>query len=254
MIIAQKGTLVKTLIHVALVSILLFGTAFAQLEGDVIINEIGTHGTSKTTYRGADFVELLVLKPEGVKLGGWYLTDLSSISGNPKETEGLVRFADTDGSVFQQTIPQGTYILVWLSAKDSVEALKNEAEDVSVADGNNRITVFAYDSPKHIDKQDGYMNLTGKDNVVVLSSWRKDGSVDQAAWGGSTKWTGCVTTELPMESMKNGSIARFSPKKSAIPEFRVNTDSLDWTITQTESDATPGLKNIGVDDACLTKK
>ena len=39
----------------------------AQSDGDVRINEIGNHGTKKAMYTGGDYIELIVLKNEGVK-------------------------------------------------------------------------------------------------------------------------------------------------------------------------------------------
>ena len=228
--------------------------ALAQSEGDVIINEIGNSGTKRDAYTGGDFVELLVLKPEGVKLAGWYLTDLSMLTGTAKETEGRVRFSDAEGSVFQQVIPQGTYILVWLSSKDSVADVAKRQEAIALADGNNRIVVFAYDSPKHMDNQQGYINLTGKDNLVLLKSWSRDGAIDAVVWGGTSKWTGCQATELPVEALANGAVAWFVPRATTIPDFRDNTDPKCWKSSPNASDVTPGRTNKGVDDSILIPK
>ncbi len=228
--------------------------ALAQSEGDVIINEIGNSGTKKDAYTGGDFVELLVLKPEGVKLSGWYLTDLSTLTGTAKETEGRVRFSDAEGSVFRQVIPQGTYILVWLSSKDSVADVAKQQEDVALNDGNNRIVVFAYDSPKHMDGQQGYINLTGKDNLVLLKSWSRDGAIDAVVWGGTSKWTGCQATELPVEALANGAVACFVPRAKTVPDFKDNADTKCWKSSTNANDATPGRTNKGVDDSILIPK
>jgi len=226
----------------------------AQSEGDVIINEIGNSGTNKAAYTGGDFVELLVLQPEGVNLAGWYLTDLSTLTGTAKETEGRVRFSDAEGSVFRQVIPQGTYILVWLSSKDSVAEVAKQQEDIALNDGNNRIVVFAHNSPQHMDNQQGYINLTGKDNLVLLKSWSRDGAIDAVLWGGTSKWTGCQGTELPLEALANGSAAAFVPRAKTIPDFRDNTDPKCWKSSTNASDATPGRTNKGVDDSILIPK
>jgi len=228
--------------------------ALAQSEGDVIINEIGNSGTKRDAYTGGDFVEFLVLKPEGVRLAGWYLSDLSTLTGTAKETEGRVRFSDAEGSVFQQVIPQGTYILVWLSSKDSVADIAKRQEAIALADGNNRIVVFAYNSPKHMDSQQGYINLTGKDNLVLLKSWSRDGAIDAVVWGGTSKWTGCQTTELPVEALANGAVVWFVPRAKTIPDFRDNTDPKCWKSSPNASDATPGRTNKGVDDSILIPK
>jgi hypothetical protein len=226
-------------------------TAWAQSEGDVIINEIGNSGTKKDAYTGGDFVELLVLKPEGVKLAGWFLTDLSTLTGTAKETEGRVRFSDAEGSIFRQIFPQGTYILVWLSSKDSVAEVAKQQEDIALNDGNKQIVVFAYNSPKHMDGQEGYINLTGKDNLVLLKSWSRDGAVDAVVWGGTSKWTGCQATELPAEALANGSVAWFVPRAKTMRDFKDNTDATCWKSSPNANDATPGRTNKGVDDSAF---
>jgi len=229
-------------------------TALAQSEGDVRINEIGNSGTRNNTYTGGDFVELLVLKAEGVKLAGWYLTDLSTPTGTAKETEGRVRFSDAEGSVFRQVIPQGTYVLVWLSSKDSVAEVAKQKEDIELNDGNNRITVFAYNSPKHMDGQEGYINLTGKDNLVLLKSWSRDGAVDAVVWGGTSKWTGCKPTELPAEALTNGAVAWFVPRGKTVQGFKESGDPNCWKSSTTATDATPGRTNNNVDDSIFIPK
>lgn len=224
-------------------------TVRAQSDGDVIINEIGNSGTKKDAYAAGDFVELLVLKPEGVKLAGWFLTDLSTLTGTAKETEGCVRFSDAEGSIFRETFPQGTYVLVWLSSKDSVAEVAKQQEDIRLSNGNNRIVAFAYNSPKHMDAQKGYVNLTGKDNLVLLRSWSRDGAVDAVVWGGTSKWTGCQSTELPTEALSNGAVAWFVPRGETIPDFRDNQDPKCWKSSADANDATPGRTNNGVNDS-----
>ena len=241
----------------SIVSILLAGIVvsssivFGQSDGDIIINEIGNSGTQKGVYAGGDFVELLVLKPEGVRLAGWYLTDLSTLTGTAKETEGRVRFSDADGSVFLQTIPQGTYILVWISNKDSVADVARQQEDVSLSDGNGRIVVFACNSPKHMDRQEGTINLTGKDNLVLLKSWSRDAAVSAVVWGGTSRWTGCKTTELPIEALVNGMVAWFATKTRTVSDFRQNSDAQFWVSSKDPNDASPGRRNKGADDSVL---
>ncbi|HAP36269.1 MAG TPA: hypothetical protein DCQ28_10125 [Bacteroidetes bacterium] len=226
----------------------------AQVEGDVIINEIGNNGTKKSMYSGGDFVELLVLKPEGVKLAGWFLTDLSSPSGMAKETEGSIRFSDSPNSVFQKILPQGTTILVWISNKDSVAEIAKNEEVVSLNNGNTSIVVFAYNSPKHFDNHDGIINITGKDNIALLKSMDRRGAVDAIAWEATTKWEGCETTLLPKEMLENGKVAWFVPAGNALDDFKNNTDVKIWKSSENGTDATPGKTNPGVDDSGLRKK
>jgi len=201
---------------------------------------------------GGDYAELLVVRPGGVRLAGWHLSDLSSLTGNPKETEGRVRFSDAEGSVFQQTMPQGTYILVWLSSKDSVADVAQQKEDVSLSDGNNRIVVFAYDSPRHMDEQQGYINLTGKDNLVLLKSWSRDGAIDAVVWGGSSKWANCQPTDLGEQALGNGVVQWFAPAGKSLEDFRNNSNPQGWKGSADSGDATPGRVNPGVDDSALS--
>jgi hypothetical protein len=250
-----KNNFMQTSVFLLAAATMLFPRcASAQSQGDIIINEIGNSGTQKDTYTGGDYVELLVLKPEGMKLAGWYLTDLSTLTGTPKETEGRVRFSDAEGSIFQRTIPQGTYILVWLSNKDSVAEIAKQQEDVLLDDGNRRIVVFAHNSPNHMDDQQGYVNLTGKDNLVLLKSWSRDGAIDAVVWGGTSKWTGCQATELPPEVLTNGMVAWFVPRTKTMQDFKDNTDAKCWKNSTIASDATPGRTNKGVDDSMVIPK
>ena len=66
----------KSLIISIFTIFLVYNFTYSQAEGDVVINEIGNNGTKKKLYTGGDYVELLVVKDGGVKLAGWYLTDL----------------------------------------------------------------------------------------------------------------------------------------------------------------------------------
>jgi hypothetical protein len=224
---------------------------FAQKEGDVIINEIGNNGSKKALYTGGDYVELLVVKDEGIKLAGWYLTDLSSPSGVPKETEGAIKFSDGPKSIFNKIIPKGTYILVCLGDKDANYGSAGVIEDLKTDDGNNSIVVFAYNSPDNIDTAGGKIVITGKDNLALTSGWDKKKCVDAVSWGGASKWEGCTLTELPLESLDNGFIAYFKPANG---NFSDNTNPANWVSTSKSEDATPGKKNKDVDDSSVQKK
>jgi hypothetical protein len=239
-------------ILISIFSILIvYGSVYTQVEGDVVINELGNNGKKKKLYTGGDYIELLVVKDAGMKLAGWYLTDLSSPGGTPKETEGYVKFSDKDNSVFNQVIPKGTYILVCLG--DSLEKYGAEVvkEDVDLKDGNNRIVVFAYQSPNHVEPVEGTIVLTGKDGVALSSAWDKKTAVDVVGWGGKMSWVGCEATELPLEYLDNGSIVYFKPVDG---NFKNNTKVESWITTTETQDATPGAKNKDVDDSALFNK
>lgn len=222
------------------------GDALARTEGGVIINEIGNGGTKKDKYNGGDYVELLVTRPGGMTLAGWYLTDLASPSESPKEGEGCIRFSDADSSIFRQTMPQGTYILICLETKDDPYGESKVREDVSLTDGNNRIVVFAYGSPKHVEPKNGRIALTASDNVALLSEWRKNAAISIVTWGGTSLWTGCTSTVLPAAMGENGNILYFVPNGKTEDDFKNTKDSKLWINTDDARKATPGQKNPGV--------
>jgi hypothetical protein len=223
---------------------------FAQIEGDVIINEIGNNG-KRSLYNGGDYVELLVLKEGGIKLAGWYLSDLTSTTSITKETEGAIKFSDGPKSVFNNIFPKGTYVLVCLGEKGDKYGASELEENLKTDEGNNRIVVFAFHSPENIDTAGGRIVLTGKDNIALLSAWDKKSAVDMITWGGATKWEGCSVTELPLEALDNGYIAYFKPVNE---NFVDNTSSANWVSTSKTSDATPGKVNKDVDDSSIQKK
>jgi hypothetical protein len=222
----------------------------AQKEGDAIINEIGNNG-KKSLYNGADYIELLVLKEGGIKLAGWYLTDLTSTTSPTKETEGSIKFSEGSKSIFNNVIPKGTYVLICLGEKSDKYGSSSMSEDLKTDDGNNKIVVFAYSSPDNIDTTGGKIVLTGKDNLALLSGWDKKKAVDIVTWGGATKWEGCAVTELPLEALDNGFIAYFKP---ADGNFTDNTSPSNWISTSKAADATPGAVNEDVDDSSIQKK
>jgi hypothetical protein len=225
----------------------------AQQEGDVIINEVGNGGTKKSMYTGGDYIELLVLKPEGVKLAGMCLTDLSSPSGTPKETEGAISFSTKEGSVFNQILPQGTFVLICLGTKDQSYGNSLINEDVSLTDGNNRIVVYANESPAHIDTLKGKISLTGKDNIALVSRWEKNAAVDIVRWEGASLWIGCDSTNLPLEYPENGKIVSFTPQAKNLSDFKNNSNTQLWFSSSAATDATPGSANPQTDYSVLKK-
>ncbi len=241
------SSLIKKMALVLIAAGMISGDALARTEGGVIINEIGNSGTKKNKHTGGDYIELLVTRPGGMTLAGWYLTDLASPSESPKEGEGSVRFSDSDSSIFRQTMPQGTYILICLGTKNDVYGESKMREDVSLTDGNNKIVVFAYGSPKHVDPKKGRIALTAGDNVALLSDWRKNAAISIVTWGGASLWTGCKPTVLPAAMGDNGNISYFVPKGKTEDAFNNTRDSKLWINTDDARKATPGQKNPGVE-------
>lgn len=238
-------------LFVVICFLMIYGSSlFAQKEGDVIINEIGNSG-KKSLYNGGEYVELLVLKEGGIKLAGWYLTDLTSPTSTTKETEGAIKFSDGSKSVFNKILPKGTYVLVCLGEKSDKYGVSEMEEDLKTDDGHNRIVVFAYHSPDNIDTAGGKIVFTGKDNLALLSAWDKKKAVDVVTWGGSSKWEGCSATEFTPEELDNGYIAYFKPANGS---FADNTSPANWVSTSKAADATPGAVNKDVDDSSVHKK
>jgi hypothetical protein len=243
----QMSSSLKKMALVLVAAGMISGDALARTEGGVIINEIGNGGMKKNKYTGGDYVELLVTRPGGMTLAGWYLTDLASPSESPKEGEGCVRFSDSDSSIFRQAMPQGTYILICLGSKDDSYGGSKVREDVSLADGNNRIVVFAYGSPKHVEPKKGRIALTASDNVALLSEWRKNAAISIVTWGGTSLWTGCKSTVLHAAMGDNGNILYFVPKGKTEEDFNNTKDPKLWINTDDGRKATPGHKNPGVE-------
>jgi hypothetical protein len=223
-------------------------------DNEIIINEIGNGGTKRGMYTGKEYVELLVVKPEGVKLAGWYLTDLASPSAKRLDNEGALRFSDRDGSVFKQTIPSGTYIVVCLGHAGDTVGTEPMGEDVSLTDGNNRVVVFADSLSKHIDIAQGAFQINGKDNLVLLSAWKKNAAVNMLVWEGGCSWTGCTPLEVPKDMIDNGAILYFAPGGKNRESFYEVTNIVRWASSTYPGDATPGRKNPGVDDRQLRTK
>jgi hypothetical protein len=214
---------------------LLSPALLAQPGAGILITEIGNNGSKKALYTGGDYVELLVTAEEGVKLAGWHLTDLSSPSGTAKDNEGSVRFSDREGSVFLRTIPGGTFILVCLGGRGDFYGAAVQEEDVALDDGNDRIVVFADASSGHMERGEGTVQFTGKDNLAVISAWEKTAAVAVVTWGGSSSWTGTTPVQLAQESLENGKIAFMT------------ADPVAWESTDSADRATPGRKNPAPD-------
>jgi hypothetical protein len=215
----------------------------AQESLDIIINEIGNNGTKNGSYTGSDYIEFLIQKETGISLAGWYLTDLSSPSGTAKEKEGSIKFSDKEGSVFRQIIPRGTYIVICFGQPGDKYGDQILKEDVSITDGNNRIVVFAYSSPQHIEPQAGTIQFTGKDNIALVSDWTKRSAVCLVTWGGSSSWEGCPLVELPLEYGENGKIMFYQVPKQNVPATSAYTNSQNWISTTDETQSSPGEAN-----------
>jgi len=239
---------------VASVCMLLLGgiaAGRAQTDGSVIINEIANSGTKTSAYTGGEYVELLVVQAEGVKMAGWYLTDMSNPGSEPKQDEGWIRFSDSPWSVFTRTIPSGTYILICFGEKDMRYGSREIEEDATLDDGNNRLVLFAYGSPEHINRGKGLIGFTGRDNIALLTDWAKDAAVDIVTWEGASMWEGAMVTELPQDMVNNGKIIWFAPYGFQRANFVYNSYPGSWRDSESSRNATPGARNADVIDTAL---
>ena len=131
----------------------------------------------------------------------------------------------------------------------------NHAKEVltfitELKEGQNKVVVFSEGSSKHIEKTDGTISLTGKDNIALVSSWDKNSAVDLVTWEGSSTWTGCDATLMPVDLLENGEIVYFKPSDEA---FSNNSATQQWISTADEKEATPGKVNKDVNDSFLKK-
>ncbi|MFA7229104.1 MAG: hypothetical protein WC061_08715, partial [Melioribacteraceae bacterium] len=110
--------------------------------------------------------------------------------------------------------------------------------------------LFAGKSVKHLENGDGTIVLTGKDNIALVTSWNRNSAIDLITWEGSTSWSGCDVTRLPIEFLETGKCAFFNP---ADGNFGNNSNAQNWISFSDPSDSTPGNINKGVDDSSLRK-
>lgn len=219
--------------------ILLMGAPlFAQVAGNVIFTEIGNGGNKKALYHGGDYVELTVLK-DNVTLGGWYLTDFNSPTSAAGERQGRVQFLNGESSIFSKPLAKGTIILICLDSKDNTYGGKKVVETLSVDKDKKTLIVFPYEDSKNFLADSGKIGLTGKDNVVLTSSWEKNSAVDVVSWGRKIKWTGAPLVDLPLEVLDNGNIVYL--KNETPLEKRILPEN--WISITDEKDATPGEVN-----------
>jgi len=70
--------------------IFFFNTDFSTERRDIIIKRDRNGGTKISMYTGGDYIELLVLKPEGVKLAGSYLDRFCQSPAEQPKRDGRI--------------------------------------------------------------------------------------------------------------------------------------------------------------------
>jgi hypothetical protein len=148
----------------------------------------------------------------------------------------------------------GTYIVVCLGHAGDTVGTEPMTEDVSLADGNNRVVVFADSLSQHIEIAQGTFQINGTHNLVLLSAWKKEAAVNMLLWEGGCSWTGCPPLEVPKEMIGNGSILYFAPGGKNRESFYDVANIVRWASSTYPGDATPGRRNPGIDDRQLHTK
>lgn len=205
----------------------------AVTDPDIIINEI-LHGN---TYK--DAVELLVLKPGGIDLRGWILTDLYSPTATPTSTEGLLILPDRP---FLQNVPRYTRIVLIADAGGTIIPLSFE-DTLAVQDSMLvLLPVTLGGSLNHYGTS--RFSLSTNDNVVLLTGpdLLAGTLMDKVSYGGDMSgWTtGNWSNNLTLNS---GYVAQFI--HDAFGRFNNDNGLIGWNTSLTENQHSLGRMNNG---------
>ncbi len=208
---------------------------FSQSENDVIINEI-LHGA---TYK--DAVELLVIKPGGVDMRGWILTDLFSPTATLSTSEGTLTLPQNP---FLSNVSQFTRVVLIADAGGAT--LPIAVED-TIASGDSTLVLLPVTlGGLLLHNGTNRFNLASNDNVVLLTGPNlTTGSViDIMSYGGDISgWTGAAWRNNL--SLPSGVIAYFT--NDSIDGYNNNNGASGkgWNSGIAEANHTLGRINPG---------
>lgn len=239
----------KVLLFLA-VFICLTSAAMAQSEDDVIFNEIFNDGMGAPNQEA---VELLVVTPGGINMGGWVLTDDSKTG----TAEGRLQF-NAAVAPFNAVIPQGTYIII--AVNNTIANAILGAEDTDASD--RRLVLYrngAYFT--NLGNANGLEFANNNESVALIAG---NGVNDQVidvvdmSGGGAdltsmTGGTGSATATADL-NIGNGDFARFTPfgATPGVASFQFNEPAGRWTVAAGGlANGTPGATNLGVNDSAL---
>lgn len=219
--------------------------AFAQAEDDVVINEFSVNPTT-----GKEYVELLVVKPGGVNMQGWTLSDVGTRAGATGATEG--DFTLPPAAAYLANVPQGTFVvIVFTTPTANTNTL---TEDTSTTDGNRRLVLLTTTAGVNVG---GTIDNATADNLQLYAGTRAVGTlIDQVLVGGNTSYitgatwgdnNGATTADNinGSSAMPGNSIARFVPTADTLAAYQDNDTGARFVV-DAASYGTPGGTNTGV--------
>jgi len=184
-----------------------------------------------------EWIELLVLKTDGVDLRNWRITDLGGPTASPSATEGVLTFPNAS---YLANIPQWTRIVVVLRTPD---ANPNEFQQDTVAtDGT--LVLFTVGIPGGVLDSTRTMDLSLTDNCVLVDGSLTAGTViDIVSWGGSiTGWPAGMWSNDLTVSAGNGAYFTNAPDTCS----GNNDNGLSgWLSNVPAANLTPGFINTG---------
>lgn len=206
---------------------------FAQnLPNDVIINEFIANPTV-----GKEWIELLVVKPGGVDMRNWRITDLGGPTSAPSATEGVLTFPNTN---YLANVPLWTRVVIVLKTPDS--NVNTFVQDTISSD--RTLVLFTVGIPGGVLDSTRTLDLSATDNCVLLDGQLTTGAVvDVVSWGGSiTGWPPLMWSNNLTVSGGNGAFFKNAPDSCS-----ANNDNgqQGWVSNVTAANLTPGLINTG---------
>lgn len=210
----------------------------AQTENDVIINEI----LNGSLYR--DAVELLVLKPGGVDMRGWTITDMSTPSTSPSTTEGYCVFPQNP---FLQNVPQFTRIVLVFYKSSTAASPMAQQDTIAMDDSTIVLFAFGPDSLLNSVPAGSGVNLGNNDNVILVagSNLSSDPVIDAVFYGtSSNSWPG-TTWVNNIADIASSQIAYFTNDSTGGLNNNNGAIGKGWFSAVSETQHTLGRINPG---------
>ncbi len=203
------------------------------VDPDVIINEI-LHGSA---YK--DAVELLALKPGGIDLRGWILTDLYSPSATPASAEGTLTLPNNP---FLQNVPRYTRIVLIADAGGTT--LPFSIEDTVAVNDSMIVLLPTTLGGSLMHNGSSRFSLAVNDNIVLLTGpdLVSGTLIDKVSYGGDMSgWTsGTWSNNLNLPS---GNIAYFT--NDQLQHYNNDNGAIGWTSPVSELNHSLGRLNLG---------
>ncbi len=196
---------------------------------DVIVNEFSVNPAA-----GKEWVELLVVKPGGVDMRNWQITDLGGPTAPPTATEGTLIFPNAN---YLTSVPEGAHVVVVL--KTPAANSNTFIQDTIATDGT--LVLFSVGLAGGVLDTTRTMDLSTTDNCVLVDGLLTGTIIDLIGWGGSiASWNpaGLWADTLHVSS-NEGAYFTNSPDCGLINDAA----TIGWFEHQTSSSLTPGQAN-----------